>query len=289
MYLGFSIVAELICWNANATKRRNKMGNAFRYCGAKGRFIQHILPLFPPHSQWFLDVFCGSGSVILGKKPHTHEVANDKLGHITNFFSVLKDRKECRALCQRLLYTPPARDTFNQALAVLADPRRSAVDQAWAWCYKSNLAYAGGKATSFSGKKFRRIESAIRHIESVAWRFRNVLIENMDYRELLQRYGNENAFAYEDPPYPPDVRHRDIYDIEMTLADHEELLRVNLTLRFPVMISGYPHPLYSKYLRGWRTKKFDWFATTGNKTGRKHAKRTEVVWMNYLPNGELIR
>lgn len=89
-------------------------------------------------------------------------------------------------------------------------------------------------------------------------------------------------FVYLDPPYLIASRRsrRAIYRHEMTDDDHAELLDTALQLPCSVMISHYPHPMYAKGLRDWRTFTFD--AQT-----RGGARAREQVWCNYDEPAEL--
>ena len=84
-------------------------------------------------------------------------------------------------------------------------------------------------------------------------------------------------FVYLDPPYLIDLRSsdRDIYTHELTDAQHKQLLYLALELPCPVMISGYPSPLYDDVLGGWRCDEIA--VTTRGGTAQ------ECLWMNYEP------
>lgn len=80
--------------------------------------------------------------------------------------------------------------------------------------------------------------------------------------------------VYADPPYLPSTRLSPrVYRREYTEEQHEELLSTLVDLRCRVLISGYPSPLYSKYLQGWNCKTFMAKAHNG--------LREEHLWFNY--------
>lgn len=94
--------------------------------------------------------------------------------------------------------------------------------------------------------------------------------------EFLENYpwqGNE--FVYCDPPYVLSTRGgREYYEHEMTDADHARLLAVLKSLPCPVLLSGYPSPLYEAALTGWEREEFEVMT-------RGHTWATEVLWFNY--------
>ena len=87
-------------------------------------------------------------------------------------------------------------------------------------------------------------------------------------------YLTPSALVYLDPPYLPETRKGgDLYDFEMTGAEHVELLRAVTSLDCMVMVSGYPSQLYDDALTGWR--RIDYLATT------RRGQVDECLWMNF--------
>jgi hypothetical protein len=89
-------------------------------------------------------------------------------------------------------------------------------------------------------------------------------------------------FVYIDPPYLLDSRRsrRQLYEHELSEAQHVELLDTIVRLPCLVMVSHYPHPLYAERLAGWRS--FTFAAQT-----RGGSRATEQVWCNYDEPAEL--
>lgn len=82
--------------------------------------------------------------------------------------------------------------------------------------------------------------------------------------------------VYCDPPYLPETRRRKrVYRYDYLAEDHERLLDTIGRLPCPVVISGYPSPLYSARLHDWQTRTF---------TAKTHnGSRTECIWFNFDP------
>ena len=88
---------------------------------------------------------------------------------------------------------------------------------------------------------------------------------------------SHNTLVYLDPPYLLETRlsKRLIYAHEFeTIAKHEQLLKLALTLPCMVMISGYRHELYTSMLHRWRLETFHTSDRGGN-------RREECVWLNF--------
>ena len=95
--------------------------------------------------------------------------------------------------------------------------------------------------------------------------------------ELIPKYRYKDVLLYLDPPYVLSSRAGGLqYAKEMSDADHEKLLEVILDHPGPVVLSGYDSDLYRNMLKDWHRIELE---------GRtqSHARRTEVIWTNYIP------
>lgn len=82
--------------------------------GSKSRLVKEIVKYFPEH-QTYVDVFGGSGAVLLGKRPSKVEVYNDINKKMASLFNVLSDKQKTKELIHRLELTPYSRDFFKKA------------------------------------------------------------------------------------------------------------------------------------------------------------------------------
>lgn len=89
-----------------------------------------------------------------------------------------------------------------------------------------------------------------------------------------------DAVVYCDPPYMLSTRQgRLYYENELSDAQHATLLVLLQGLRCRVLLSGYPHELYSSTLRAWRCLEYD--------TMTRGGKRRECLWCNFPEPAEL--
>jgi len=100
------------------------------------------------------------------------------------------------------------------------------------------------------------------------------LLEHIFNNTIYTDYGR-NVLVYADPPYPIPSRKgkQPMYKHEMTLPDHERLLKIVTLLPFNVAISSYNNDMYNHYLANWR--KIEFTAQT------RRGPATEVLYMNY--------
>lgn len=84
-----------------------------------------------------------------------------------------------------------------------------------------------------------------------------------------------DELVYCDPPYMHSTRtRRDLYQFEMTDAQHVELLQIIRSLRCRVMISGYWTKLYAEKLSGWNSATYQAVTRSGRVA-------TEWLWFNF--------
>lgn len=98
---------------------------------------------------------------------------------------------------------------------------------------------------------------------------------------MIRRYDTSDVFIYLDPPYLLGTRKGNMYHHEMTDEQHMNLLKEIKKHPAKIMISGYENDLYDSILEGWHKEAKDTLAESSN-------RRTEVLWMNYLPENKLF-
>ena len=220
---------------------------------------------------------------------------NDVDKGLNNLFSVVRCPVLGPRLYRRLKRTEYSRLLFERCVAELeaghpSDPLH------WAWMFwvahdqARNGAPTGKCAWSNSIESSQRNRAAVisasltrlRRLAAAIRRLRNVQIENRSWEKLIKQYDTKDTLFYCDPPYVDETRvSKDVYRHEMSIEDHENLLRTLLGMQGRVVLSGYAHPLYDDMLAGWNreTKVVPGYA--GPRIGKKLTKKTEVIWKNY--------
>ena len=237
------------------------MRAVLRLYGAKWSLAKWIVAHFP-HHDIYVEPFCGSAAVLLSKPPVSVEVLNDLDEEIINFFRVLRERPE--EFIRAIFLTPYARSEAEKAKSADADDD---LERARLFLVRSWMTIGGPTTRWATGFRYRtdgRMAALLRwwqnmpeRLAYVVDRLRSVLIENRDYKEILQSFDGPNTLFYLDPPYPPTTRSRQWrtggYRYDFSEADHEEFLQRILSLQGMVVLSAYPHPLYEKMLAsaGW--------------------------------------
>lgn len=215
--------------------------------------ILHILyALFPLHYGRFIDVFGGSGSVLLGKPTiDAFEVYNDFDHNLVNLFRCMKERTmatirelgfcnlnsredfiairkffdhetfDDRFLTEELMLTeimlpPPEAAELKEIRMRITedhDVRRAAM---FLKLLRNSYSSSG---KSFASQPFdiRKLFGLIQELED---RMANVVIENQNFETLIRHYDRPDAFFYADPPY---FSTEDMYEVGFGWDDHVRL------------------------------------------------------------------
>ncbi len=215
--------------------------------------ILHILyALFPIQYGRFIDVFGGSGSVLLGNPEICpFEVYNDFDRNLANLFRCMKERTMAvirdLGFCHlnsredfiairrffeneqfddkylsdelrltKILFSPPeAKELMEMRKRITADydVRRAAMFlKLLRFSYSSS-----GKSYASQPFDIRKLFSLISQLQD---RMANVVVENQDFETLIKHYDRPDAFFYLDPPY---FSTEDMYEVGFGLDDHVRL------------------------------------------------------------------
>ncbi len=222
--------------------------------GNKSSILHILYAVFPLQYGRFIDVFGGSGSVLLGlPNPCGFEVYNDFDRNLFNLFRCMKERT--MATVRELGFCHlNSREDFNAirkffeqdhesftdkylneelSLTELTFPPLAAeelkelrtrltkdYDVRRAAMFLKLLRYSySSSCKSFASQPFdiRRLFGLIKELED---RMANVVVENQDFETLIKHYDRADAFFYADPPY---FSSEDMYEVEFGWDDHVRL------------------------------------------------------------------
>lgn len=220
--------------------------------GNKSSILHILYALFPRKFKRIIDVFGGSGSVLLGNpEPPPFEVYNDFDRNLVNLFRCMKtrtlavirelgfcnlnSREDFNALrdffeheefhdeyldeeleLTRIMLPKPEAEELIELRTRLAhdyDVRRAAM-------YLKMLRYSyasSGKSFACQPFDIRKLFRLIRQMED---RLQDVVVENQDFQTLIKHYDRRDAFFYCDPPY---VSTEGMYAVGFNWDDHLRL------------------------------------------------------------------
>ena len=270
------ILAELMGFMDDDTRREGNIVHApFGYHGGKTKSLKHILPHLP-YRESYIEVFGGSGAVLLARRASKLEVYNDRYGGVVSFYRCLRDEKLLTQLIERLKLTPFAREEFTWSKKNwdVEDP----VERAARWYWMCSTSFAGqsrnfGRSLdSRASKRMQTIDTHIKDFWPIHERIRHVQIENLDWRTCLKDYDNPDAVFYCDPPYL-DTYHG--YTHGMSESEHGELLDRIHDLQGFVALSGGPGSCRLYDLFDWDDRvEWERFESVNNQNEQK-----ELLWI----------
>ncbi len=267
--------------------------------------IKKLLPLIPNH-RVYAEAFGGAANLLLAKDPEVSEVEvyNDIDAGLINFFRVMADKERFRRFYEQILLVPYSREEFYHSRDTWKDETDEII-KVVKWFVVARQSFSGtfsrgwGYVVTTTSRGMAQTNgswlSTLSMLPDISARLQNVIIEHDDFRNILAKYDAEDTFFYLDPPYVLDTRiGGSVYENEMSLEDHQELVQMLLRLKAKIMVSGYDHEVYKPleeagwtklifsskcYLTG-RTKKTKHL----NEDKNKHKlNRIECVWLNYVP------
>lgn len=200
----------------------------FPFPGGKSRLASWILDHVPEHT-CFVEVFGGAAGVLVNKDPDasTVEVYNDRDGDLVQFFEVLRGRED--ELVEWLETVPYSREVHGEWAEAFYNGYRPSdpVERAgqffylryaqWGAGYASPNGFATSKVTNEAQSYVNKID----RLAEFAERFDDVVLENLDWSDVLEKYDGEETVFYCDPPYVGKEDYYPVCDI-----DHAEFVRV---------------------------------------------------------------
>jgi len=198
-------------------KYENRRLMLLPWWGGKSYLLDKIYP-FPKHKV-YVDVFGGSGAVLLNKPVSEMEVYNDLNNNIYNLFVVLKDNLDEFIEKFRILGCTDSRaifDYFKQKLSMNNNLNNheelTPIQQAMAYYYVQRHSF-GGKGEHYVSQHIKQDNpnTKIRmtrklnepKVREIAKRVHNVIFENLPFDKLFTRVymDREDTMIYLDPPY----------------------------------------------------------------------------------------
>ena len=251
-----------------------------KYIGNKNFLLNKLLPL-PKHTT-YVEIFGGTGSVLLNKIPSKFEIYNDINTLLVNFYQVIKNNYE--KLKNSLQYEILSKSIFEQYkkdLHTTEDP----IKKAMIFFYLNRLCFAGKISKSIDsighrGFAYNRTETnpyfeKLLQFETVHNRISHVDFYNVDYhtifQKLLKTFDKEGTLIYVDPPYSTKTKYGFGFSNEVDLVNVIEYCN---SFKNAGVIFSYDKNILPK----WRVKKFQKSSALNNKNHR--VLQNEYVFYN---------
>lgn len=156
-----------------------------------------------PHTT-YVEPFVGMGGIFLrrDRRPEV-EVINDRNGEVVNLFRILQ--RHYAAFMDHLKFQLTSRREFER-LSRIAPATLTDLERAARFLYLQRIGYGGkivGQSFGVSDERPSRfdISQVGPMLEEIYERLAGVVIENLDWQELIARYDRPQTLFYLDPPY----------------------------------------------------------------------------------------
>ncbi|MGV2886018.1 DNA adenine methylase [Paenibacillus taichungensis] len=271
----------------------NQLSNVkstLRYFGGKGWLGKHLISLFPEDYTYdvYVDLLGGGGHMTAQKAPTSRiEVYNDKDADLVNFLLIMAGPK--REELQRWLRSlPTSRYLFEKWQNEWFEGIRpeNDVERAVRYYYiqRMKIVPHPNEKSGFRSCKTKSTatdyQNSVNNMDAFASRFQKVVLENKDFREIIEIYDSPKTFFFCDPPYRSKEH---LYKGGFSLNDHIDLAKLLSGIKGKAMVTYYADPLILELYEGWRLETVD--AAVGGVTkselGQTRNWKTEHIFMNY--------
>lgn len=212
-----------------------------------------------PYRGSFIEVFGGSGVIILNRKTSKLDVYNDRYGGITAFYKALRDHP--KALIDRLDLTCHSREEWEDCYEtwenILGHDEEGRpineyddIERAARWYYCLQYSFLGqmrsfARITSPTSGVAGTLNRKIQGFWNIHHRLQRIQVENLDWFDCMEEYDHPEAVFYLDPPYLN--CDTSSYGLKMTEYEHRRMLEKIAGMRGFVALSGYPNKLYEDF------------------------------------------
>lgn len=226
--------------------REQYLRACFSYLGSKDESLGKIISILPKRKT-YVEVFGGSGRVLLARSESDLEIFNDRYAGVTCFYRVIKDENKLDQLLDKLRLTIHSREEFIWCKETWQNCEDE-IERAYRWYYMMQNSFGGrgryfGRIVNGKSNIYKKIHDNLVLFPEIHHRFKKVQVENLDWRQCFSDYDSEETVFYCDPPYIG----KNYYDHNMTIEDHKELCERIFKLKGFVALSGYNNDIYPNY------------------------------------------
>jgi DNA adenine methylase len=249
-----------------------------------------------PEHRIYVEVFGGSGKVLLNKPKSFLEVWNDYDRRVANLFHVVVFKfEEFYEKVRGLVYSRELYKRYKKELFEVGRIEIGDVDLAIKTYYVMNCMFGGG-GSHLTGFAFSKVNNnALKYwnlldsLVKVRERLSGVIIECDDFEKVVKRWDSEETYFFLDPPYYGVESYYDGFSKE----DHERLLRLLKEVKGKWLLSGYANELYDRELEGYNRFEFEMARRCYHEVGSSKESKPrvkEMLWCNYeISNGVIER
>ena len=221
------------------------MNSPLAYVGGKSKLSEQIIEYIPEHKT-YCEVFAGGLWVFFRKEPSMYEVVNDLDSDLVAFYRVLQNHLE--EFMKQFKWCLTSREWFQDWNEQINMRGLTDIQRAARYYYIQRLCFGGRvKGRTFGvvpeGKPRINLLRLEEELSDVHLRFSEVMIENLSWEKIVEKYDKPGTFFFLDPPYFSDPCYKHNFNFEdyefmndhlknvqgkfiLTLNDHEKIREV---------------------------------------------------------------
>lgn len=209
-----------------------KMNSFIGWVGGKSRLRKYIIPMIPADATRYVEVFGGAGWVLFGRDPQPGqmEVFNDFDGNLINLYRQIKDN--CEELQREIDWMQSRKLFVTYRKQMKGSVQMTDVQRAARFFYLAKCSF-GSNRYSFATEAHGTY-NIIQKLPEYKDRLKNVIVEHLDFEQLIRTYDRPGAVFYADPPY---VCQKNYYNVAFDEDDHRRLKAVLSTIKGRFILS----------------------------------------------------
>lgn len=267
------------------------MQTPFAFVGSKYKMADWIISHLPEHKT-YVEVFGGTGAVLLTKQPSNTEVYNDRNGLLSNFFEILRTRtKEFIENYDLMCYSEILHDKY-QSEPYPYDPLEKALRYWYLIITSFNGQSDGGFGYTIKDRNsnVERFANKRNILIYAAARIKNVCIMNRDFEELIDLWDGEDTVFYCDPSYYGKEFYYNHHGEIFKLEDHKRLLNKLNNIKGKTLVSYYQTPEIFEMYKDWYSSciEMNKCMVFNDQDKPKDSYGMEYLYMNYEKENKQI-
>ena len=261
-----------------------KIKTPFCRIGRKENLLKILLPLFPKHSI-YIEPFVGSGVVFFHKEEADKSVINDLDDNIYNLFKMLKKGKfnyskfvlnyeegEKVVNGKRVIKNKELVNKIYNKLLKSKDSNKEFQRRLMLNC----LTFSGTQKGMLYQNGGLKNKLKKENLEYFVNKLKKVKVLNQDYKKVIKKYDNYDAFIFLDPPYENSNR---LY--EKNRIDYEEMRDLLQNIQGKFLLTINDSPKIRKIFNNFKIKKIDVKGEGGQDKFLGGKTRKELIITNY--------
>jgi DNA adenine methylase len=236
----------------------------------------------------FVEVFGGSGyiSQIIDRNKFPNIIYNDINDKLTTLYKMVKEKPKELSF---LLFLLPYSRSFNKIVRELLEKNKNLgeLETAALFFYLVNTSFMGGPKKGFGyavdpkRNTARAFKKKIMAILDFAKNWKDVIIENLDFRKIIQLYDSDKTVFYLDPPFPD--RSEDYYGITFTIKDFRDMAKILTQIKgkFLLKVDDKAFNLIKDILVNYKIEKIEKKRKMERKENEKRETWTLIFISNY--------